>query len=96
MLTFGLHPFGWNRPELCIEIDLCPPSAGGFRRARKGQKLPLNKTRVETDRLDIIKERISFGNSSGRRVGMFCFFGFSNAIPIPDAGLASIKPVLTA
>jgi hypothetical protein len=27
MLTFGLHPFGWNRPELCIEIDLCPPSA---------------------------------------------------------------------
>ncbi|MDP9945411.1 hypothetical protein J2T06_002694 [Enterobacter ludwigii] len=52
--------------------------------------------RVETERFDIIKERISFGNSSVRSVGIFCFLGFSNAIPTPDAGFASVRPVLTA
>ncbi len=54
------------------------------------------RQRVGTDRFDMTKERISFGNSCGRSVGMFCFLGFSNVIPTPDAGLASIKPVLTA
>ncbi len=54
------------------------------------------RQRVETERFDITKERVSFGNFSGRSVGMFCFFGFSNAIPTPDAGFASIRPVLTA
>lgn len=45
------------------------------------------RQRVETDRFDITKERINFGNSSGRSVGMLCFLGFSKAIPTPDAGL---------
>lgn len=39
-----LHSFGWNRPEFCIEIDLCPPSTGSLRRTYKGQGLKLNKT----------------------------------------------------
>lgn len=54
------------------------------------------KQRVETERLDITNERISLGSSSGRNVGMYCFFDFSKAIPTPEAGLASINPVLTA
>ncbi len=54
------------------------------------------RQQVGTHRLDITKERISFGNSFGRSVGMFCFLGFSNAIPTPDVGFASIRPVLTA
>ncbi len=54
------------------------------------------RQRVGTDRLDITKERISLGNYSDRSVGMFCFLGFSNAIPTPDAGFASIRPAFTA
>ncbi len=38
------------------------------------------RQRVGTDRFDMTIERISFGNSSGRSVGMFCFLGFSKAI----------------
>ena len=54
------------------------------------------RQRVGTDKFDIAKDRISSGSSSGLRVGIFCFFGFSNAIPTPEAGFASINPVLTA
>lgn len=54
------------------------------------------RQRVGTDRFDVMRERISLGNSSGRSVGMFYFFGFSKDIPTPDAGLASIRPVFTA
>ncbi len=39
---------------------------------------------------------INSGNSLGVNVGMFFFFGFSKALPIPPAGLASINPQLTA
>ena len=54
------------------------------------------RQRVGTGKFDMTRERISIGNSSGRNVGIFCFFGFSKAIPMPDAGLASIRPVFTA
>ncbi|VUS77576.1 hypothetical protein SB6417_03665 [Klebsiella pasteurii] len=54
------------------------------------------RQRVGTDRFDMTSERISFGNSSGRSVGMFCFLGFSKAMPTPEAGFASIRPVFTA
>ncbi len=32
------------------------------------------RQRVGTDKLDITSDRINFGNSSGRSVGMFCFW----------------------
>jgi len=45
------------------------------------------------NKFDTIKNRIKFGSSSGFNVGIF--LGFSKAMPMPDAGFASIKPVFT-
>lgn len=96
MFTLRLHPFGWNSPELCIEIDLCPRAPEASEGRTSVRSCHSIRQRVGTVEFDITKERISFGNSSGRSVGMFCFLGFSNAIPTPDAAFASIKPVMTA
>lgn len=96
MLTLCFHSFGWNSPELCIEIDLCPRALEASEWRTSVRSCHSIRQRVGTDKFDMTKERISFGNSSDRSFGIFYFLGFSKAIPTPDAGLASIKPVFTA
>lgn len=55
-----------------------------------------SKQRVGIDKLLIEMVRISLGSSSGRIVGMCCFLGRSKALPMPEAGFASINPTFPA
>ena len=73
MLAFSLHPFCWDVPKLSIEINLCPTEYQKPQRAHKVKSCHSIRQRVGTERLDITSERIRFGNSSGRSVGIFCF-----------------------
>ena len=76
-LSFVRHG---NRPEFGIEIDLhLTLSKASEGRTRVGSCHSIRQ-RVGTDRTDMTRERINLGNSSGRSVGMFCFWVFSNAI----------------
>ncbi|VFT72186.1 Uncharacterised protein [Klebsiella aerogenes] len=76
MLSLGLHPFCRNGPELGIEIDLGPFAPEASEGRTSVSSCHSMRQRVGTDKLDITSDRINFGNSSGRSVGMFCFFWF--------------------
>jgi len=53
------------------------------------------RQRVDKDKLTMKIARMSFGSSLGRKVSI-CFLGFLKAMPTPEAGFKSIKPVFTA
>ncbi len=73
MLSLCLHPFGGIVQSLesrSISSHRASEASEGRTRVKSCHSI---RQRVETDRFDIISERISFGSSSGRSVGMFCF-----------------------
>jgi hypothetical protein len=73
-----------------ISTHRAPDACVGCKRIRSYHSI---SQQVGRERFDMTKERISDGNTSGRKVGIFFGF-FSIATLMPDAGFASIRTVL--